>query len=69
MPDFLKVFCETGCFVELHSSVPWPWQNHKQVWTLEEAHACTAAIYFFFKSSDVNSDDTSLTSVTESQQF
>lgn len=26
-------------------SVPWPWQSHKGVWTLEEAPACTAAIF------------------------
>lgn len=49
MPDCLSVFGETGCFVELRSSVPCPWQSHKEFWTLEEAHACTADIFFFFQ--------------------
>lgn len=62
MPDCVQVFGETGCLVELHSFIPRPWQSLEEFWALEEAHACTAAIYFsfFFKSSDVNSDDTSL---------
>lgn len=47
MPGFLKVFWEPGCFVELQSSIPWPWQSHKEFGMLEEAHACTAAICFF----------------------